>query len=128
LLFLSSNEEIKKNDLDSLRPPAFNLRKESLLFDERSTTKKKNNVLRFWQFCKQRLPRLVHGARTATSADDNPMAALYNMAFVRLPTILAGIIYTCNLANGHPLILDFGDGPLEMNPLLVAAVLYILLR
>ena len=123
----SAEQDEQNGDLDSLRPPAFNLRKESLLFDETSATKKNNNVLRFWQFCKQKLPRLVHGAREATTADDNPIGALYNMAFVRIPVIATGMIYGINLANGHPLVMDFGDGPFEMNPILVAAMLYILL-
>jgi hypothetical protein len=46
-----------------LQPPVYNLRKESLLFDETSATLYNNNMVRFWIVCQTYLPRIIHGAR-----------------------------------------------------------------
>lgn len=110
---------------DDLQPPLYNLRKESLLFDENAATRKNNNAVKLWSFCKKNLPRVVHGAREGIGPE--PIGALYNMLFVRLPAIAAGIVYAFNLSTGHPLIVDLGDGGFEMSPLVVGFVLYILL-
>jgi hypothetical protein len=111
----------------SLWPPAFNLRKESILFGENPTTQRDNNVSRLWRFCRQQLPYVMTGARTAC-CDDNPIGALYNMLLVRIPCIAAGLVYSKNMIEGHPLIVDVGSGPFEMNPLIVFGVLYFILR
>lgn len=108
-----------------LQPPAFNLRKESLLFDENATTRQNNNVRRLWLACRQHLPRVVHGAREGFEPE--PLSALYNMITVRIPAIVAGLVYYYNLFVGHPLIVDFGDGAFEIHPVIVASVLYMLL-
>jgi len=114
-----------------LQPPVFNLRRESLLFDENATTLQDNNVQRLWDACYRNLPYVVHGARPERNGVTDPLAALYNMIFVRLPVLGAGLIYAYNQASGHPLIVDLGivgDGAFELSPLLVALLLWIILR
>jgi hypothetical protein len=88
-------------------------------------------ALRVWRTCKQQLPFVLTGARTATTADENPVGGVYNIVFVRLPTILAGLVYTKNLLlDGHGMIVDlgFGAGPFELPPIVVGAALYVILR
>ena len=109
------------------RPP-INVNKESILFGENPATVADNNTLRLWRGIKRRLPFVLTGARAEDTADDNPIGGIYNMVFVRLPTILAGCVYGKNLLQGHPLVVDIGDGPFEASPLAVAAVLYFILR
>jgi hypothetical protein len=133
-----------------LRPPPFNLRKELLLFEERSATKNNNNVLQLWLFCKRQLPWFIHGAPrhpeqpeqqqrsshnsenqvTAynTQVEEDPVALLYNMAFVQIPAVVARIVYIYNLSQGRPLIVDLGDGAFEINPLVVGGALFVFLR
>jgi hypothetical protein len=52
---------------------------------------------------------------------------LYNIAFVRTPVILVGLVHAKNLLGGHRLIMDFGDGPFEMSPSIGIAVLSLIL-
>ena len=111
-----------------LTRPFINLRPESLLFSENPATAANNTVLTLWNACKRRLPIIVTGAHFPDTADDNPLAGLYNMMLIRIPTIVAGIVYIQNLVQGHPLVVDFGDGPFEMSPVVVAATLYWILR
>ena len=135
-LFLSSDDKEEKfilqNDCDSLDadllPAPINIRKESILFGENPATMDNNNVLRLWKVLKQCLPFVVTGARTPTTADDNPVGAIYNVVFVRVPVIMAGLVYGKNLAEGHPLIVDFGEGSFVMSPLVVLALLFVILR
>lgn len=113
----------------NLWPPPINLRKESILFGENPATQQNNNSLRLWRFFKQKLPYVITGVPTSsTSCDDNPLGALYNMVFVRVPTISAGLVYSKNMIEGHPLIVDMGSGPFEMSPLIVFGVLFVILR
>lgn len=109
---------------DSLRPPPVNLRKESILFDSNSATMANNNALRVWQFMRRRFPVVV----TGTHSDENPWGAIYNTVLVRLPTLVAGVLYGKNLIQGHPLIVDLGDGPFEVHPLVVVGILGAILR
>ena len=53
--------------------------------------------------------------------------ALYNIAFVRLPVIGVGIAYINNVLHGHPLIMDIGQGPTEISPIIVLSVLALIL-
>jgi hypothetical protein len=123
---LESVETIRGQDnFDDLQPPPFNLRKESLLFDENATTRQDSNVRRLWLACQQNLPQIVHGTREGI--DPEPLGALYNVMFVRIPAIVAGIVYCYNFCTGHPLIVDVGDGAFEMQPIIVVGVLYVLL-
>eukprot|EP00977_Amphora_coffeiformis_P021044 scaffold8752_cov160-Amphora_coffeaeformis.AAC.4 len=120
-----------ENGIDKgLLPPTINIRKESILFGDNPATRKDSNSLRAWRATKKYLPFVFTGARTPTTADDNPIAGFYNMIFVRLPTIAAGIVYSKNALTGHPLVIDvgFGSGPTEVNPLIVAMALFVILR
>jgi hypothetical protein len=76
---------------------------------------------------KQSLPPFVTGAYKPTAADENPMGGLFNMMFIRIPILISGVFYTVNLFSGHPLIMDIGSGPFEVNPVVVAGVLYLML-
>ena len=112
-----------------LRPPPVNVRKESILFSDSPATVENNNSLRLWKAMKEKLPYIFTGSRNDTTADENPMGGIYNVAFVRFPTILMGFVYSKNLLDGHGLVVDLGlSGPFEVNPLVVAGALYIILR
>mmetsp|Transcript_32463 Transcript_32463/g.48940 ORF Transcript_32463/g.48940 Transcript_32463/m.48940 type:complete len:179 (-) Transcript_32463:236-772(-) len=136
-----TDEDYEKNDdeaysmapftyeIDSnLLPPPIILTKESILFDENAATKASNNFLQLWKDLKESLPFVVTGARSPGTADENPVAAIYNIVFVRLPTIIAGLFYSKNLIEGHDLMLDFGHGPIAISPVLVYATFFLILR
>jgi hypothetical protein len=123
----TTNEENDAIDR-ALLFPAVNVRKESILFGEDPATVASNNSLRLWKLMKKRLPYIFTGVKATSDVSDfNPMGGIYNVIFVRLPTILAGCVYVKNLVEGHPLVVDVGDGPFAVNPLAVAGVLYIIL-
>ena len=125
----SSASRLDKNGIDkTLLPPAINLRKESILFGENPATRYDSNSLRAWRATKRYLPFVLTGARTPFTADENPIGGFYNMIFVRLPVICAGLVYAKNEISGHPLVIDVGSGPTEVSPLLVATVLFVILR
>ena len=119
--------------LDDLTPPTLNLARDSILFSDNPSTAKSSNLqaLKLWQSCKATLPPVITGAwpwRVASStADQNPIGALYNIAFVRLPVIAVAVIYVKNVLQGHPLIMDIGDGPFEMSPVVVLTILALIL-
>jgi len=118
------------NELDNLTPPPINLSRGSILFSENPSTKRNNAVLDLWRSCKVNLPAVITGGwpwKDSDFADDNPIAGLYNIAFVRMPVIVVGFVYGKNLLEGHPLIMDIGDGPFVMSPLVVVAVLGLIL-
>ena len=121
--YQTKNEKDSQID-DSLRQPPVNWRKESILFDNEAATRANNNVLRVWQWMRRRLPLVVTGTRS----DENPWGAIYNTVLVRLPTLLAGVLYGKNVVQGHPLIVDLGDGPFEVHPLIVVGILGTILR
>jgi hypothetical protein len=118
-----------ENGIDtSLLPPPINLSRGSILFGENPETKQNNASLNAWRAAKAYLPFVLTGARTPTTADDMPIAGFYNMIFVRLPTIVTGVLYSKNALSGHPLVIDVGGGPTEVSPLIVAVVLFVILR
>jgi hypothetical protein len=126
----SKNSEGNYDYIDDLTPPAINLKRDSILFSENPSTQRNNSALDLWLACKTDLPAVFTGAwpwRDSNLANDNPGGALYNIAFVRMPVILVGLVYGKNLFQGHPLIMDIGDGPFEMSPLIVIAVLALIL-
>jgi len=126
-------------DQNLVRPP-INIRKESILFSDNPATAQNNNIARLWKFCKNRLPYVFTGvskdsssssSSAAVDMDKNPIGAIYNMVFVRCPSVLAGVVYSKNLIEGHPLYCDVGfgaAGPFEIPPLFVYGVLLIILR
>lgn len=127
-IFVLKKSELAQ-DLDGdLTPPPINLRKESILFGENPTTAVNNNALKLWMTLKERLPFVVTGARENSKGDENPIGAIYNIIFVRLPVICAGLVYGKNLSEGHPLVVDIGEGPFTMSPLAVFAILFVILR
>jgi hypothetical protein len=100
------------------------------LFSENPSTQRNNSALDAWNAAKSNLPAFLTGAwpwRDLSVADKDPVGALYNIAMVRLPVVLVGILYGKNLIEGHPLVMDIGDGPFVMSPLIVIAVLGIIL-
>lgn len=113
--------------LDDLKPPLINWRRESILFGDSPATQKNNNMLRLWRDLKQSLPPVVTGANKPTAADENPIGGLFNMIFIRIPILLSGVFYCVNVATGHPLVMDIGYGLFEVNPIIVAGVLYLML-
>jgi hypothetical protein len=114
-------------DLDLL-PAPLNLSRESILFGMSPSTKKRNDFLTTWKTIKATLPDVVTGARAATTADDNPFGGMYNMIFVRIPVLLAAVVYSINLVENHPLIIDVGSGPFTVNPFLAVTLFYFILR
>ena len=116
---------------------ALYLFEESVLFGDNPATKRNNFFLDVWQDCQSTLPPLLTGGSDTNNNnydnnnnDNNvdPAARLYNMIFVRGPTIIVGLFYVKNTVTGHPLIVDIGDGPFEVSPLIVAGLLYMILR
>jgi hypothetical protein len=125
--FVSSDSETLSVDQE-LQAAPINVRKQSLLFGERPSTVADNEILHLWRAAKARLPVILTGARRVDTADENPIGGLYNMMFVRLPTLLAGLVYDKNVLQGHPLVVDIGDGPFIVHPLVFGGILYAILR
>lgn len=116
--------------LSDILPPSLSFSRNSVLFSEKPVTQRNNEVLTFWRGMKSMVPPVITGAwpwRDPFLADENPMGAFYNICFVRLPVIFMGLVYAKNLKEGHPLIMDYGDGPFEVSPLIVLGVLAIVL-
>jgi hypothetical protein len=118
------------NYLDDLTPPPINLKRDSILFSENPSTKRNDGILDVWISCKTKLPAVLTGAwlwRPTQVADENPIGALYNMVFVRIPVIGVTIVYIQNLIQGHPLVMDIGQGQFEVSPFIVLSVLALIL-
>jgi hypothetical protein len=123
--------------MDDLTPPPVNFARNSILFSDNPSTKRRNNVLLdVWNVCQTYLPAIVTGAwpwrrqrQDGVSKKMEPTAALYNMILVRLPVVAVGVLYWKQLLwDHHDLVMDFGvDGPQVMNPLLVTLVLCLIL-
>lgn len=115
--------------IDDLQPGPLQFRRESMLFGTNPATKRNNAVLDLWKGCKATLPRLVTGAKDLTTGNDNPVGAIYNMLLVRFPLFIVGGVYIRNFLQGHPVSFDLlGTGPQELNPLVVIAFLWLILR
>jgi len=116
--------------LSDILPPTVSFSRNSILFSENPVTQRNNEVLTFWRGVKKFVPPFITGAwpwRDPYLGEANPLDAFYNIIFVRLPIVAMGFIYAKNLKEGHPLIMDYGDGPFEMSPIIVFAVLAIVL-
>ena len=112
--------------MDDLTPPPINFARDSLLFSENPATKRNNAAVHAWKACNQYLPPVFTGNwpwRNQQSMEQNPLEKLYNMVIVRIPTMGIGVVYIKNLLESHPLIMDFGQGPMEMSPIVVFSVL-----
>mmetsp|Transcript_833 Transcript_833/g.1281 ORF Transcript_833/g.1281 Transcript_833/m.1281 type:complete len:192 (-) Transcript_833:274-849(-) len=117
------------DDVSSAFKPS---RGKSMLFsppdnDDDEMNKAEDIPLVVWREVKSSLPRFVHGAKETDSGDDNPLGCIYNLIFVRVPVIGAGVVYAKNLLSGYPLVIDVGQGPFEVNSFFVAACLWVLL-
>jgi len=124
------SSSMKSNYMDDLTRPPINFARDSILFSENPSTLRNNSGLQAWQFFKRYLPTIFTGAwpwRDSQVSDSNPIGAIYNMLFVRTPVVLLGIVYFKNKIEGHPLVMDFGSGQSEINPLLVFVVLALIL-
>ena len=127
---ITSSNNTSANYLDDLTPPPINWARDSILFSENPATKRNNAAVQGWKLCRQYLPPVFTGTwpwRETNITERNPLGALYNMIVVRIPTIGIGIVYIKNLVEGHPLIMDFGQGAFEMSPIAVFAVLALIL-
>ena len=115
--------------LDDLEPPEINFVRNSILFDENPQTKRNNIILNVWKSTRRNVPKFITGAwYDDRTLDDNPMGALYNMAFVRLPILLAYTGYLKNtFLDNHPIFIDFGNGPFLFHPIAATALLILML-
>eukprot|EP00593_Proboscia_inermis_P006064 CAMPEP_0171307996 /NCGR_PEP_ID=MMETSP0816-20121228/18093_1 /TAXON_ID=420281 /ORGANISM="Proboscia inermis, Strain CCAP1064/1" /LENGTH=135 /DNA_ID=CAMNT_0011790589 /DNA_START=168 /DNA_END=572 /DNA_ORIENTATION=+ len=113
-------------DMDDLTPPPINLSRSSILFDPDPSTKKNKNIaLDLWKECKSNFPKIVTGAWGEEDAgDDNPVGALYNLVFVRLPVLFGFGFYLKNNFAGRPLIIDFGTGELVIDIFIASLVVF----
>ncbi len=113
------------DELDELSRPSISFTRNSILFDEDAPTQRDNGPLRVWKSTKSVLPAVVTGAwDDEKKGDRKPVEHLYNMVFIRIPTVLMALVYSKNLIDGHGLILSFGEVP----PIVVFAVFAIILR
>lgn len=128
----SEEQSITENYLDDLTPPPINFKRDSILFSENPSTMARNNAAKeFWELCRDQLPPVFTGVwpwRDSTIADKQPVSALYNMAFVRIPVIVLALAYTQHhVLEGNPLIMDMGEGPWKVPPYVVYAVICLVL-
>ena len=117
-----------KYELDDLQPPSVSFTRNSVLFGENPPTQRNNGPLWLWRGAKSILPSFATGAWDEGKGDATPVEHLYNLLFVRMPTVLMGILYMRNLSMGHPLVMNYGDGFFEVPPLGVRCVFLVLLR
>eukprot|EP00980_Cylindrotheca_fusiformis_P020092 scaffold7169_cov107-Cylindrotheca_fusiformis.AAC.1 len=121
------------NYLDDLTPPAINWKRDSILFSENPSTRRNDAALKVWDSCQDKLPPIMTGAwpwrrrQRRGGIEKNPLGALYNMTFVRMPVIGIAVVYIQNLLHGHPLIMDMGHGPFEVSPFAVLSILALIL-
>ncbi len=78
---------------------------------------------------KKVLPPIITGATDDTLGDAFPAEALYNLIFVRTPTIVVGILYFQRISEGgNPIFMDVGLGSFELSPILVLMAMWLILR
>ena len=83
-----------------------------------------------WLKIKEFLPPIVHGAWKSNAGDENPAGAIYNVLFVRMPTIVIAAVYANQLLTNSEFRMDFdfGFGPCELpSPAIALAFIVILL-
>ena len=126
--YSAGNETVGGYELDDLKPPSVSFTRNSILFGENPPTQRHNGPLWLWRRAKSTLPPFVSGAWDEGKGDSKPAEHLYNLLFVRLPTVLMGILYIRNLSEGHPLVMNYGDGFFEVPSILVFCVFLVILR
>ena len=124
VVHMNANNSEETEALDELTPPSISFTRNSLLFDENAPTQKANGPLTIWKSTKNTLPAFVTGAWEEGKGDRTPIEHLYNMVFIRIPTVLMAAVYCKNLIEGHGLVLSFGEVP----PVIVFGVIAIILR
>lgn len=84
-----------------------------------------------WATIKKYVPPVITGSWDPDDAERNkrPGEAIYNMVFIRIPVIAAGIWFAQFVSSGHHLVMDFGlgSGPVEVSPFIVAGVVALML-
>lgn len=83
-----------------------------------------------WLKIKEILPPIVHGAWKRNAGNENPAGAIYNVLFVRIPTIVIAAVYANQLLTNSEFRMDFdfGFGPIELpSPVIASAFVVILL-
>ena len=123
-----ATETDDKYELDDLKPPSVSFTRNSVLFGENPPTQRNNGPLWLWRGVKSILPPFATGAWDEGKGDATPVEHLYNLLFVRMPTVLMGMFYMRNLSMGHPLVMNYGDGFFEVTPLVVLCVFLLILR
>mmetsp|Transcript_15990 Transcript_15990/g.34541 ORF Transcript_15990/g.34541 Transcript_15990/m.34541 type:complete len:221 (+) Transcript_15990:139-801(+) len=143
----SINNDEKYNSellLDELTPPSVSFSRNSILFGDNPPTQRNNAPLRLWQGTKSLLPPIITGAwedgdggtdddgngkgRRIGKGDTKPVEHLYNLLFVRFPTVCCMVVYVRNILNGQPLVMDLGEGMFEVPPVIVFGVFLAILR
>jgi hypothetical protein len=85
--------------------------------------------LPLWRSVKSTLPPVVTGAYEPAVGDSSPAEALYNLVFVRLPTLVVGAIYFQRVSSGgRDIVMDLGVGEFTLSPILVLFAMWLILR
>jgi hypothetical protein len=107
-----------------------NFRARNVCHQARLRNEDDNLSLSLWLKIKETLPPLVHGSWMSNAGDDNPLGAIYNLIFVRIPTISVAAIYSYQLISNSEfqMTFDFGYGPVLIpSPIIAFAFVLILL-
>ena len=126
----TDTDETHISELDDLRPPSISLTRNSILFGDNPPTQQNNVPLRIWRGTKSVLPPIVTGVWNDEEGggDTKPVEHLYNLVFVRMPTVCCLLVYIRNVLMGHPLVIDVGDGSFEVPTLIVFGIILAILR
>ena len=86
-------------------------------------------MITLWQAVKASAPPVVTGAYDRDTGDSRPFEAIYNLIFVRVPTLATGLLYFRRVSEGEPeIVMDLGLGEFQLSPVVVAAAMYLILR
>lgn len=84
-----------------------------------------------WATIKKYVPPIITGSWDPDDNERNkrPGEAIYNMVFIRIPVIVAGIWFAQFYVTGHHFVMDFGfgSGPVEISPLVTAGIVAFML-
>lgn len=98
-------------------------------YDEELRARLRSSTSALWRAVKAFAPPVVTGAYDRDAGDSRPHEAIYNLIFVRLPTLAAGLLYFQRVSEGEPeIVMDLGLGEFELSPAVVAAAMYLILR
>ena len=89
----------------------------------------RSSMLTTWRAIKTVAPPVVTGAYDSDTGDGNPFEAMYNLVFVRMPTLVVGLMYYLRLSRGEPeVIMDLGMGQFALSPVVVITAMFFILR